>query len=265
VNCAHSGKGRLVGLIELAEADVEGVLRGGFHHVAVDSGWDEVADYRGAWLSICIIASTNDEVEAVTVKRLAVDFDWVGGFHGGAGWLEKLERLFGRPLADCGLLRRDIPCGVGGDAGDRPAGGGFGSARGGEAEVMVGRGPFAAGFAGAEVALAQLHPVVVVPDEEAECGGIDPDLAGSGVGWGGVADRGPGELIDGAVWVLGENLPVGVVDRDASGGELLGGWHFAGDRAELRDDLGGHVAGFCFRGIHPPRGEALWSAPPGLG
>lgn len=51
----HSGKGGRVGLVELTEADVECVLRGGFHRVAIDAGGDQITNDRGVWFSLGVI------------------------------------------------------------------------------------------------------------------------------------------------------------------------------------------------------------------
>lgn len=82
VDRGDGGERGRVGLVELAEADVEGVLRGGFDRVAFDAGGSEVADDRGVGLARGIVAAGDDEVEAVAVVLLSVDFDWVGGDHG---------------------------------------------------------------------------------------------------------------------------------------------------------------------------------------
>ena len=50
-------------MVELAEADVEGVLRGGFHRVTFDAGWDQVADDRGVWVAIGVIRAGHYEVQ----------------------------------------------------------------------------------------------------------------------------------------------------------------------------------------------------------
>ena len=49
------GEGFGVGLVELTEPDVEGVLRGGFHRVTLDAGRNKVADDRGVWLALGVI------------------------------------------------------------------------------------------------------------------------------------------------------------------------------------------------------------------
>ena len=63
MNCVYRNQGWLVGLIKFAEADVEGVLRGGFHHVAFDARWNEVADDRGVGLALGVIRAGHDEVQ----------------------------------------------------------------------------------------------------------------------------------------------------------------------------------------------------------
>ena len=63
VDRGHSGERWRVGLVEFAKADVEGVLRGSFHRVAVDPRGNKVADDRGVWLALGVIRTGHDEVE----------------------------------------------------------------------------------------------------------------------------------------------------------------------------------------------------------
>lgn len=81
MNCGHGCEGWLVGLIKLAEADVECVLRSGFHRVPFDACGDEIADYRGVWLAFWCVSAAHDEVQRVAVVFLAFDGDGCGCGH----------------------------------------------------------------------------------------------------------------------------------------------------------------------------------------
>ena len=74
--------GRGVGSGERAEADRFGVGFGGDDFAVLDAGWDEAAGDAGVWLAVGQIFARDGEVQAVAVKCLAVDLEWVGGEHG---------------------------------------------------------------------------------------------------------------------------------------------------------------------------------------
>ena len=71
-----------VGAGEGAQGDVEGLLLRLLDLIALDAGRNETGGDAGIRRAVSVVFAVDGEVEAVTVKRFAVDFDWVGSCHG---------------------------------------------------------------------------------------------------------------------------------------------------------------------------------------
>lgn len=72
---------RGVGPGEATERDGFGVGLGGDDLAVLDPRGDEAAGDAGVWLAVGFVFARDGEVEAVAVKGLAVDLEWIGGEH----------------------------------------------------------------------------------------------------------------------------------------------------------------------------------------